>query len=229
MADGINLVRSGELSMSHCRLSGQASFLSRCLIVVALLSSSGSAAGQTYGPGDSPGRAAYRTSSSWNNGPFYTAPHWDPWAARPKVSNDLPSSHAQLPPYSNQPRGSYAEYDPGPGRLYPYQQGFSPYSGYASWYQKTYGVVPDERNLSSAARAYFRSSPIPASPRYVAPAVTEALNPRIISPTAIPSTTRTTQSLIDPAQPRQVRPATSSPPRRARRITIYRQGLPVSR
>jgi hypothetical protein len=177
---------------------------------------------QSYGAGDSPGRAAYRPPANWNNGPFYTAPHWDPWAPRREASTSLIYTDAQDPPYTNQPRGPFTEYYPERARLYPYQDGFSPFSGYADWYQRTYGVVPDENNLAGAAAAYFWSSPIPPDPRYLAPAVSNALyNPT----TTTASGPTTTAPVADPTRPRVVLPLPPSPRRQPGRVVIYR-GVP---
>src|SRR5262249_35928370 len=91
---------------------------------------------QGYGFGDAPGRAAYRPSSLWNDGPYYTAPHWNPYGPRPAVTTSLYYYDAMMPPYGNQPRAMVTNYYPWQGSLYPYQQGFSPFSGYAAWFQR---------------------------------------------------------------------------------------------
>jgi hypothetical protein len=180
---------------------------------------------QSYGAGDSPGRAAYRTPASWNNGPFYTAPHWDPWAPRREASTSLIYTEAQAPPFTNQPRGPYTEYYPEKARLYPYQEGFSPFSGYADWYQKKYGVVPDEDNLAGAAEAYFRSSPIPPDPRYLAPDVSAAIYNPTTSTASAPTGRTTSAPVVDPTRPRVALPPPPAPRRSPGRAVIYRGGV----
>ena len=180
---------------------------------------------QGYGAGVSPGRAAYRPSRAWNNGPFYTTRHLDPWAPRQAVSTSHIYTEALAPPYTNQPRARFREYDSGRGTLYPYQNGFSPFSGYSDWYRRTYGVVPDERNLAAAATSYFRSSPIPADPRYLAPAVGQA----IFSPTAavfqpLPTERRST-AIPGPSSPKVYEARPRAVPASPRRTLIYRQGV----
>lgn len=130
---------------------------------------------QSAGNGSSPGRAAYRPAGEWNNGPFYTAPHVDPYAPRAGSSSGLIASDPSAPPYSSEPRGKYGDAYPESAPLRQYEQGFSPYSGYANWYKQTYGVDPTEKQLAQASAAYFRSSPVGPNVRTLAPSVSQAI------------------------------------------------------
>lgn len=152
------------------------------------------APGQGVGPGSSPGRAAYRPEWQWNNGPYQAVGHWDPYAPHAFRPADLLYSEPIDPPFSNQPRALYGTYDPARPRLQPYAQGFSPFAGYAPWFQKEHRFTPSRRDLVEASGLYFRSSPIPPDPRYLAPGVAQALygpappaqpvGPRTLTPAA---------------------------------------------
>src|SRR5262249_47552352 len=105
--------------------------------------------------------------------------------------------------------------------LYPYEQGFAPFSGYADWYQRAYRFTPTEGDLARASADYFRSSPIPPDPSYLAPDVAQA----IFEPTPPPSVIvpgRTPAAAGGAARPRVERP--SAPPLNASpgRATVYR-------
>ncbi|MGE3818990.1 MAG: hypothetical protein AB7I30_06105, partial [Isosphaeraceae bacterium] len=128
---------------------------------------------QNFGMGASPGRGAYRPQGLWN-GPFYSAPHVNPWSPGSPGWTGLISSEPSLPPYGNAPRGVYSSYSGSGGTTYPYQEGFSPYSGYADWYVKANGIKPSAEDVVAATRAFFRSSPIPPNPAYLAPSVNAA-------------------------------------------------------
>lgn len=182
------------------------------------LAAASGAPGQSIGPGASPGRAAYRPASQWNDGPYYTVPHWDPWAPRAAVFNDYYYNDADAMPYTNAPRGRFNAYDPGVVPLYPYAQGFSPFAGYSDWYKEANNFEPGRRDLAAAAGQYFRSSPIPADPRYLAPSVAEALYAP--EPT-VPAASR--RAAARPAAPRLEVPRPESVPRE-RRTVVYRFG-----
>jgi hypothetical protein len=177
---------------------------------------------QSVGFGASPGRASYRPAAQWNNGPYYTAPHWDPYAPRWSIWTGLVYNDPNAPPYTNWPRGRFTTFYPERSTLYTYQQGFAPFSGFAPWYERTYNFTPTERELAVASGRYFRSSPIPPDPRYLAPAVAEALYaPRTLTVGAVPIPTRPAAAL-DATKPRVDMP--QNPPGNAvpRRASIYR-------
>lgn len=183
-------------------------------LFVGLFCAVGDSNAQSIGAGSSPGRASYRPQSDWNNGPFYTVNHVNPYSPRPSVSNDLIESQPGLPPYSNGPRGAYANYTPGQGRLSPYAEGFSPYSGYSKWYLKTYGVNPTRENVERARAAFFRSAPRP--PAGVLPALPPAVNGRA----------RTQKSAIRAKVVERPRPAAKpGAAARAPQTPIYRSGI----
>jgi hypothetical protein len=119
------------------------------------------ASAQAVGPGASPGRASYRPSSQWNAGPFFTAPHWDPYRPHAAIDTTLITSDPNAPPYSTAPHGKYSTYYPDRGALYPFAEGFSPYSGFAPWYEKTYGVEGTREQIERARVLFFRSAPTP--------------------------------------------------------------------
>src|SRR5205807_991525 len=73
----------------------------------------------------------------------------------------LVESIPTLPPYGNGPHGLYGRFTPGLGSLTPYAEGFSPYSGFAGWYQQTYDVVPTRENIAPARVLFFNSAPRP--------------------------------------------------------------------
>ena len=154
---------------------------------------------QSYGPGDSPGRAAYRPSSQWNDGPFYTTPHWNPYAPHRASSTDLFASMPGNPPYSTAPRGLYANTNPN-APLYRYSEGFSPYSGYSSWYKKSYSVDPTRDRVIQARTQFFRSAPRP--PANVLPPLPPA-QPRAAAPTARASAPPIRTRLVLPNRPQR--------------------------
>ena len=131
------------------------------LVGTLLVTAGVSASAQSIGSGASPGRAAYRPRSDWNNGPFYTVNHVDPYGPRPAVDTGLIESDPSLPPFGNVPHGRYAAVTPGRGALTPYGQGFSAYSGYADWYGRTYGVAATRERVVQARTLFFRSAPAP--------------------------------------------------------------------
>ncbi|MCA1685163.1 MAG: hypothetical protein LC745_04105 [Planctomycetia bacterium] len=119
------------------------------------------ARGQSVGYGSSPGRAAYRPDAQWNNGPFYTVPHVNPYAPRPTAPTNLYGVEPQAPPWSTEPHGLYSPYYPGRGVLNPYSEGFSPYSGFSAWYARDYGVEGNREQVQQARTLFFRSAPRP--------------------------------------------------------------------
>lgn len=180
---------------------------------------------QNFGLGASPGRGAYRPEGLWN-GPFYSAPHANPWSPGGISSNDLNSSPATLPPYGNAPRGVYSAYSSGGGATLPYQEGFSPFSGYADWYVKAHGIKPTAEDIARATRQYFRSSPIPPNPKYLAPSVNAAL-----AEVANASQSRLTpqKARSTPARPQVLRPSQNGPARPPGKVVIRRGVNPSSR
>src|SRR4051794_12079167 len=80
------------------------------------------ASAQSVGPGDSPGRAAYRPESQWDNGPFYTAPHVNPSLPHRGVDNFLLEADPSTFPYTSAPRGHFDAFSPGRGPVYPYAE-----------------------------------------------------------------------------------------------------------
>ncbi len=159
------------------------------LIAIMLGVQVSSAPAQTVGPGDSPGRASYRTPASWNNGPYYTVHHVDPYGPRPAVDTGQIETDPSLPPFGGVPHGRFAAATPNRGSLTPYAQGFSPYSGYANWYRQSYGVVPTRENIVRARTLFFRSAPVPP-PGVLPPLPPPTTNTAVASVTANPVRTR---------------------------------------
>ncbi len=117
------------------------------------------AEGQSVGGGASPGRASYRPDAQWNDGPFYTASHWNPYAPNASSFNGLTTSDPTGLPYGAFARSDFSAFRPGTSTLYPYDQGFTPYAGYAEWYKKTYNVTPTRPMVANADNRFFRSAP----------------------------------------------------------------------
>jgi hypothetical protein len=130
-------------------------------LAVALMALGATTHAQTVGPGASPGRAAYRPNAQWNNGPFYTTPHWNPYSPHPTSSTNLYFAEPLLPPWTNGPHGLYSTFYPGQGTVYPYAEGFSPYSGFSSWYVRSYNVDATREVVQQARTLFFRSAPRP--------------------------------------------------------------------
>lgn len=168
---------------------------------------------QTVGFGSSPGRAAYRTPAQWNSGPYYTTYHIDPYAPHQMPDTALQFSEPTASPFGDAPRGRFATYSPTQGNVYPYDQGFSPLSGYADWYRQTYRFTPDDDQILNARREFFRSAPfvsyvralpplsgIPgtASSVQAAPArrATEDARPKVVKPQAVPAPARSNRAII---------------------------------
>ena len=179
---------------------------------LALLVAVGGSNAQSVGSGASPGRAAYRPQGDWNDGPYYTVNHVNPYTPKSAVANDLFESQPTQPPYSNGPRGIYGEFTPDRGSLKPYSEGFSPYSGYSRWYQKTYGVNPTREDVERARAAFFRSAPRP--PAGVLPALPPS---GLVQPLTVQKPATRTKIVERSNQP--VKPTAGT---RARRIPIYR-------
>jgi hypothetical protein len=112
---------------------------------------------QMFGSGASPGRGSYRPESVWNDGPYYTATHVNPYLPHQRVDNFLIEADPINAPYTSAPRGHYDAFSPGRGPVFPYAEGFSPYSGFADWYKKTYNFEPTKAQIEQAMRMYFRS------------------------------------------------------------------------
>jgi hypothetical protein len=148
----------------------------------------GTALAQSVGWGASPGRASYRPEGQWNDGPFYTAPHVNPYLPHRAADNFLISADPSSFPYSTAPRGHYDAYTPGKGPVFPYAEGFSPYSGYADWFKKTYNFEPTRAQLERAVSMYFRSGGPrvgvidPARAASPSPAQTAPKQPRPVLP-----------------------------------------------
>jgi hypothetical protein len=204
-------------------MARSSSILGAAVAAVALAGwGEGQARGQSYGFGSSPGRASYRPPSQWNNGPYYTAPHVDPYAPRPAVWTGYIYYVPSLPPYGSEPHAPVTAFYAQQGTLYPYQQGFSPFSGYADWYERVYDFVPTERDLARAAVQYFRSSPIPADPSYIAPAVSQALYaPTVLVPGARPAS-QPAAAAGGVTRPKVEVPQTPPPPTSPRGPAVYR-------
>ena len=168
------------------------------------------ARGQTVGAGASPGRAAYRPDVQWNDGPYYTTNHWNAYAPHPSPTNGLMTSDPTGLPYGSFARSNYSAFTPGQGALYAYDQGFSPYSGYAAWYKAEYQVEPTRAKVLSAESNFFRSAPrlpgattvgsllealpVPAatSPSSSGQSTTRGASPaRVIQPGTLPAAPRT--------------------------------------
>jgi hypothetical protein len=148
----------------------------------------GGASAQSVGWGASPGRAAYRPESQWNNGPYYTTPHVNPYLPHRDPDTFFFRSDPADPPYSLAPRGRFDAFSPGRGPVFLYAEGFSPYSGYAAWYQKTYGFKPTEQQVKRAIEMYFRSGGPRAA--VVDPARVAGVSPSAATPAPRPATTR---------------------------------------
>jgi hypothetical protein len=195
--------------------------LALCWALVASLWAVGpEASAQSVGRGASPGRAAYRPESQWNNGPFYTVPHVDPYGPRGPSSVDLPHTDPDAPPYTTEPRGRYGAYDSEGASLRPYDQGFSPFSGYGSWYLRANNFTPTDRDLTGATARYFKSSPIPPRPRYMAPAVAGAY----YAPPKVASSRNATPARPKAAQPRLEVPKAPTTAPKPRGTVVYRFG-----
>jgi hypothetical protein len=132
------------------------------------------------------------------------------------------------PPYTNHPRGKFTPYEPEYAPLYNYREGFSPFSGYSGYYERRFRFTPTEQDVARAAVMYFRSSPIPADPRYIAPAVSQALyNPTVPLPASPPATAaRPAAPPVDPTRPKVVVPAARPLNAGLGRAMIYRAGIP---
>jgi len=173
--------------------------------------------GQSIANGASPGRASYRPDGQWNDGPFYTASHWNPYAPHASPSNGLTTSDPTGLPYGAFARSDYSAFRPGRGALYSYDEGFSPYSGYAAWYRAEYGVVPTRAKVVAASTRFFRSAPrLPEIP-------TARPSPEI-SP--VPTTTIPRRTGGAPAvramTAKVVQPGALPPAARSRGIAVYR-------
>jgi hypothetical protein len=171
------------------------------------------AGAQGVGPGASPGRASFRPQALWNDGPYFTVGHTNPYLPHPSIWTGLVTSDPDRPPYANWPRGHYSTFNPEQGALYPYEEGFSAYSGYADWYKEVNDFEPTPEDIERAKILFLRSG---------APAV------NVIPTPETPSTT-----VPPPPQPRvppgpQARPGKIETPEKARqplapgRIPIYR-------
>ncbi len=172
---------------------------------------------QSIGYGASPGRAAYRPNSQWNNGPYYTAPHVDPYAPHPAVWTGLYAQQALVPPWTRTgPHGLYTWFYPGNGTLYPYVEGFSPYSGFAPWYARTYEIVPNREVAQGARDAFFRSAPYP--PAEYLPALPPQGNPVQVQGSALATST-------EPPMNKIVRPTGGPEPLPRPTIRIYRSSV----
>ncbi len=142
----------------------RAVWTARFLVVISIsiaVASANHALGQSLGYGASPGRAGYRPSDQWNNGPFYTALHVEPYAPHLSAATNLYRVEPLAPPWSTAPHGLYGPYYPGRGVLHPYEQGFSPYSGFSNWYVRAYGVDPSREVVQRSRALFFRSAPRP--------------------------------------------------------------------
>src|SRR5262245_35887982 len=125
------------------------------LAVAAVFGHPGSVArAQGYVTGSLIDRGAYRTPAQWNNGPYYTAPHWNPYAPRPAIWTGLIYNEPLAPPYNNHPRGKFPTYHPERAPLYNYAEGFAPFSGYSAYFERRFGFTPTEQDLARAAVAY---------------------------------------------------------------------------
>ena len=187
-------------------------------LVAGLLASGATSRAQSIGPFASPGRAAYRPQSDWNNGPFYTVNHVNPYA--PHQSNYAPNLNVSLPsvpPYTNGPHGFYGTYTPGRGTLYPYEEGFSPYSGYSAWYQQAHGLVPTRSDVVRGRDTFFRSAPRPPA------GVLPPLPPAVVTPPRVVAVRPNAQPRPAPVQvltPGRAGGAASAP-----RVMIYRSSV----
>jgi hypothetical protein len=183
------------------------------VIALVVLAAPGASSAQSVGAGASPGRAAYRPEVEWNTGPYYTVPHVNPYLPHQRTDNFLMDTDAPGPPYNTAPRGHYDAFSPARGDVYPYAEGFSPYSGYANWYKRTNNFRPTEDDVKRATQMYFRSG----GPRVgvVSPAQAADIHPAPNRPTAAPTR---------PAEPTMKTYTTPSPQPRAagHRTAIYR-------
>ncbi|GAC1463324.1 MAG: hypothetical protein NVSMB9_00650 [Isosphaeraceae bacterium] len=116
---------------------------------------------QSVGEGSSPGRASYRPAEQWNDGPFYTATHWDAFSPHQMRGIGLFAQVPLAPPFSMSPHGMFDAFSPGQGPLFEYAEGFSPYSGYSEWYLSQYRIQPTTEDLVRARAQFFRSAPRP--------------------------------------------------------------------
>ena len=180
-------------------------------ILLAGVAAVSTARGQSTGYGASPGRASYRPDWQWNNGPFYTTPHVNPYAPHAASTTNLYFAEPIVPPYSSYPHGLYSQFYPGAGPLYSYNEGFSPYSGFAPWYRATYGVNPTRDLVQQARTRFFRSAPRP--PAGVLPPLPP---PRLV--TVSPS-----QPQLPKATPARV--VVAAPARAAATVPIYRSSV----
>jgi hypothetical protein len=170
------------------------------------------ARGQSLGYGASPGpRYAYRPTSQWNNGPYYTVPHWNAYAPHRTSPANLYDSMPLVPPWTTGPHGLYPTFFPGQGTLYRYAEGFSPYSGFSNWYAQDYRVDATREVVQQARTMFFRSAPRP--PEGVLP----PLPPARPVPTATQPTrpaarpVGTPVKVVAPARPAVVQPAPMVP------------------
>src|SRR5262249_233829 len=85
-----------------------------------------------------------------------------------------PTPHNLHPP-PTQRRVCVTRSGPERAPLYKYREGFPPFSGFSEYYERRFRFIPPEQDVARAAVDYFRSSPIPPDPRYIAPAVSQAL------------------------------------------------------
>lgn len=169
---------------------------------------------QSVGVGSSPGRAAYRPDAQWNNGPFYTVPHVSPYAPRPAQDTGLIYNDAWMPPYTNGPHIPYPAYQTTRGALAPYAEGFSPYSGYANWYKRTYDFDPTDRQILNARKQFFRSG---------APYVPPAASGYRGTETTNAAPTRPSRSV--PVRPRVVTPREKSGRSWSGTVPVYRSSV----
>jgi hypothetical protein len=131
-------------------------FLALAFVAMAALNP---AHAQTVAAGASPGRASYRPDVQWNDGPFYTTSHWNPYAPHLNYFNGLTTTDVTGLPYGAFARSDFSAFRPGTSTLYSYDQGFTPYAGYAEWYKKTYDVTPTRPMVANADNRFFRSAP----------------------------------------------------------------------
>jgi len=185
------------------------------------------ARGQTVGFGASPGRASYRPDSQWNNGPFYTTSHVNPYAPHATAYDSQYYSEPIAPPYDLAPHGRFSPYSPGAGTLYRYDQGFSPLSGYAGWYERTYNFKPTDDNIASARTDFFRSAPRSAYVAYLTPLQTTTPAP-VPPPSA--SVRATEFKMVVPGKPDEPAPPPgAAPDAKPKRVAVYGTMLKVRR
>lgn len=181
------------------------------------VAAAGPVSGQSVGYGASPGRAAYRPSVQWNDGPYFTTPHINPYAPHPRAATNLYEAEPLAPPWSTAPHGLYSTFYPGRGVLYGYDEGFSPYSGFSAWYARTYNIVPTREVVQQGRSRFFRSAPLP--PAGVLPPLPPG-RPVMIAPTGIRQVTGTAANPpnVTAPGPPQLRP-------RAGSIPVYRSSV----